>query len=779
MYPLKKESTPNKGTVGNIMTETIIKNDNLFVLNTNNTTYAFKVMEDCGYLEHLYYGRKISLENTDGLVEQRAFASGNSVVYEEGMNHLTLETVCLEYATLGKGDIREPMIEVRNTDGSNTLDFKYESAKILETKHVLKTMPSSIDDSNKAKTLEITCKDEVNRLVLKLYYSVFPECDVIARSAKLINEGNDDVRLDRMLSTLIDFDRNDFVFTSFHGAWAKEMQRFDTNVTAGKFEVSSYTGTSSSRSNPFVMLSDKNTTEDNGECYGFNLIYSGNHYESVSVNTFGMTRFSQGINPQNFEFIIKASDEFETPEAVFSYSKDGFNSLSHNMHDFVNEHIVRGNYKKKVRPVLLNSWEAAYFNINSSNLYKLAKAGKELGIELFVMDDGWFGNRNDDTSSLGDWDVNRKKLRGGLKPLVDKIKALGMDFGIWVEPEMVNVNSNLYAAHPDWTIDIDGKNHSEGRNQRILDFTREDVQDYIIGKMSALLISADISYVKWDMNRIFSDCYSRSLPKDRQGEVFHRYVLGLYRVMRTLTERFPNVLFEGCSSGGNRFDLGILCYFPQIWASDNTDALCRVEMQNNYTYGYPLSTISAHVSDVPNHQTQRKTPLETRFNVAAFSTFGYECNICELSKEEQDAIKEQIALYKQWREVFQYGKFYRGRTFDNMFGKSSVLSGNDGNLMEWTCVSEDKDKAVGMLFQKLIHPNTGLTYYKPNGLSEESKYRLTCKSGGVHEEHVMYGDSMMYAGVKLKQVYSGTGSNEDVRLVPDFGSNMFLISKET
>ena len=774
------------------MNEIIIKKDNLFVLNTNNTTYAFQVMEECGYLEHLYYGRKINLDNADGIKEQRYFAAGNSVFYEDGKCNFTLEDVCLEYSTLGKGDIREPMVEVRNSDGSNSLDFKYESAKILDSKYILKDMPSSIDESNIAKTLEVTCRDKDNKLVLKLFYSVFPECDVITRSAKIINEGDDEIRLDRMLSMLVDFNRSDFVFTSFHGAWGKEMQKHDITVTAGKYENSSYTGTSSNRSNPFVMLSAKNTTEDDGECYGFNLVYSGNHYESVSVSPYGKTRFVQGINPQNFEFVIKGSDEFECPEAIFSYSRNGFNSLSHNMHEFVNEHIVRGKYKKRVRPLLLNSWEAAYFDINSDNLYELAKTGKELGIELFVMDDGWFGERNDDTSSLGDWDVCERKLPGGLKPLVDKIKALGLDFGIWVEPEMINVNSRLYEAHPDWSIDIDGKSHSEGRNQRILDFTRVDVQDYIIDKMSAIFSSADISYVKWDMNRIFSDCYSRALPKDRQGEVFHRYVLGLYRVMKTLTERFPEILFEGCASGGNRFDLGILCYFPQIWASDDTDAICRAEMQNNYSYGYPLSSFTAHVSDIPNHQTLRQTPLETRFNVAAFAAFGYECNVCNLSEEEKEEIKGQIELYKEWREVIQFGTFYRGRSFDNMSERVSVLSGDDGNLMEWTCVSANKDRAVGMLLQKLIHPNAGFMYYKPNGLIEDAKYKMTSKQGaktytvashevkidGTYEAHVMFGDAMMYAGIRLRQAFSGTGYNENVRIITDFGSSMFLITKE-
>lgn len=795
------------------MEDMIIRLEDLFVLNTKNTTYAFRVNRETGILEHLYYGRKIRIDSEDGLIQQRFFAPGNTICYAEGINSFTLEDVSLEYSTLGKGDIREPMIEIRNSDGSNTIDFTYENANVLDHKHILNGMPSAVDDNENARTLEIVLRDNSSNLLLKLYYSVFYECNVITRSAKLINESSDTVKLNRMMSMLIDFDRSDFVFTSFHGAWAREMQKYDVNVPCGKFENSSFTGTSSNRSNPYVMLSDKNTTEDNGECYGFNLIYSGNHYESVSVNSYGKTRFVQGINPQNFEFVINSMEEFETPEVCFSYSNSGFNSLSHNMHDFVNEHIVRGKFKKKKRPVILNSWEASYFNIDSNSLYKLAKAGKELGIELFVMDDGWFGKRNDDTSSLGDWDVNEKKLAGGLKPLVDKIKALGLDFGIWVEPEMVNADSDLFRTHPDWAIDIDGRSHSEGRNQRILDLTRQDVQDYILEKMSALFSSADISYVKWDMNRIFSDCYSKSLPAERQGEVFHRYVLGLYRIMKTLTEKFPDILFEGCASGGNRFDLGILCYFPQIWASDNTDALCRAEMQNNYTYGYPLSTISSHVSDVPNHQTLRRTPLETRFNVASFSVLGYECNVCDLSKEDKDIIKDQISLYKELREILQYGTFYRGRSFGSSMTQGSVLSG-EGNLMEWTTVSKDQKMAVGMIFQKFLQPNSELMYYRPSGLIEDERYKLYnrkekhnikdfgnlintmspvhikpdsithniaahfVKLNGAFEEHIMYGDAMMYAGVKLKQSFSGTGYNENVRVFKDFGSNLFFMISE-
>jgi len=785
----------------------IRKIEDAFVLDTLNTTYAFRVNPRCGALEHLYYGRKIHINSAEEIAKKHAFASGDTICYENGKNDISLEDLCLEFSTYGKGDTRESMIDVVNSDGSSTLDFHFAGYEIIDGKHELDTLPCSYDDKDEVKTLKVVLKDEENELELNLYYSVFENSNIITRSAKLINNGSTSIRLNKMLSSLIDFSSYGYAFSTFNGAWAREMKKTDTVVNAGKLVNSSFCGTSSNHANPFVMLSEEKVTEDHGNCYGFNLIYSGNHYEAVEVNAFSKTRFVQGINPQGFEFIIDAGESFEAPEAVMTFSYEGYNGLSSNMHQFVRKHIVRGEYKNKKRPVLLNSWEASYFDINQNNLLKLAKAGKDVGIELFVMDDGWFGERNDDTSSLGDWDVNLKKLPGGLKGLCDKVKELGLDFGIWVEPEMISVKSRLYEKHPDWAMEIPGKGHSEGRNQRILDLSREDVQDFVIEKMTEVFNSADIKYVKWDMNRNFSDVYSSSLSKDRQGEVFHRYVMGLYRCMKTLTERFPSILFEGCSSGGNRFDLGILCYFPQIWASDNTDAMCRSEIQNGYSYGYPLSTIGAHVSGAPNHQTLRNTPLETRFNVAAFGVLGYECNLCDLKKEELDAIKKQISLYKEYREVLQFGQFYRGRSFSNEEG---MLSNND-SFMEWICVSEDKDKAVGMLLQKLVVPNSGQHFFKARGLDEASLYHVTTRDikhsikefgdlvNTISPVHIkpdsviqnvaskfvkmdsavtdvkMYGDELMYSGVKMAQSYSGTGFNDEVRIFQDFGSELFMI----
>ena len=785
-----------------------------FVLGTDNTTYCFRVMKT-GHLEHLYYGRKITLtcdEDADALIEKHAFMPGNSNAYDQENTNFSLEDIRLEMSSYGKGDIREPFIEVIHQDGSFTSDFLFEKADIDKGKAEYRTLPSSYDEKQEVDHLCVTLRDHQYSLVLELHYYVYEDCDVITRSARLINESDDEIRLTRLMSLQLDLDTPEYIYTTFTGAWTREMRRNDIRVTSGKHVNASYTGTSSNYANPFVMLSKSDTSEDAGDCYGFNLIYSGNHYETVEVNGYGKTRFVSGINPQSFCFKLAPGEDFEAPEAVMSYSHQGYNGMSHHMHKFVREHIVRGEWKNKIRPVLLNSWEAFYFDFNEHKLLQLAKAGKEVGIELFVMDDGWFGTRDDDTQSLGDWEANPKKLPGGLDGLVSKVRELGLDFGIWVEPEMVNVKSKLHEAHPDWTLHIPEKPHSEGRNQRILDLTREDVQDYIIEAMSKVFSVEGISYVKWDMNRTFTDYYSSALPADRQGETAHRYVMGLYRCMRELTERFPHILFEGCSAGGNRFDLGILCYFPQIWASDDTDAVCRAEIQTGYSYGYPMSVVSAHVSGCPNHQTLRNAPLETRFQVAGFGVCGYECNFCDMKKEELDAVKAQIALYKQWREVLQTGTFYRGRTFaDGKNGSGSCLGRAEGDVAEWTCVSDDRTKAVGFLMHKLVIPNTQYEYYRAKGLDPDVRYHFHnralkydvrefgdlintvspvhvrqdslvhkaiakfVKMDGEIENCYAYGDTLMYGGVRLKQAFGGTGYSGEVRHFPDFASRIYLM----
>lgn len=783
-----------------------------FFLQTAHSTYGMRIMET-RHLEHLYYGERITVDEADPsscapLVMQRAFAPGNTCVYTKEHPQISLEDVCLEVGTCGRGDIREPFLKVRFADGSVTSDFTFVSFEVLTLKNRDERMQASglphsysEEESFTSECLHIILQDVINHLELQLFYTMYEDCDVITRSACLLNHSDTFVTIERCMSAQLDLTEDYSVVTHFSGAWAREMHREQIMLSSGKFVNSSYTGTSSNRANPFMILSPENTCETSGPCIGSNLIYSGNHYEALEKDSYGKLRFVTGINPQSFSWQLAPEESFYTPEAVISFSAEGFRGLSRQLHSFIREHIVRGVWKHKPRPVLLNSWEACYFKIDEKKLLQLAKAGKDVGIELFVMDDGWFLGRNDDTSSLGDWEASPKKLPGGIASLSKKIKDLGMDFGIWVEPEMISENSKLYKEHPDWAMRIPGHPHSEGRNQCILDLCNPEVKQYVIEQMTKVFSSGDIRYVKWDMNRIFSDIYAPSLPAERQGETAHRYVLGMYQIMEELTTRFPEILFEGCSAGGNRFDLGILCYFPQIWASDNTDALCRTEIQNNYSYGYPLSVFTAHVSSCPNHQTLRITPLESRFQVASFGILGYECNLRDLSKKELQEIREQIALYKKWQEVFQFGTFYRG--------VKNEVSGEE--TLSWTCVSSDGRRAVGLFFQRLATPNQSHACYKPVGLLSDVKYHfysrnikynlkdfgdlvntvspVHIKQGsalqeilsrfvnieGEKENLTAYGDTLMRAGIALKPAFAGTGYNSDTRLFPDFSSRMYFM----
>ena len=779
----------------------IQRSGNLFALHTANTTYAFHILPS-GHAEHLYYGCRFELDREEDaviLTEKRACLPGNAVCYSPEYPALGLEDVCLEMSAHGKGDIREPFIEVTHADGSYTSDFLFDGAEILEGKKPFETLPGSYSDDGGVEELVITLKDRQYDLTLELHYFVYEKYDVISRSAKLVNTSEEEITLERLMSLQLDFSRADWVFTTFHGAWAREMKKHEMPVGMCKLVNESYCGTSSNRANPFVMLSKKDTGEDRGDCYGFNLVYSGNHYEAVEESAFGKMRLVTGINPRSFQFHLAPGDFFEAPEAVMTYSPDGFNGMSVNMHGFVRNCIVRGQWKHKPRPVLLNSWEAAYFDINEHKLLNLARAGKDVGVELFVMDDGWFGTRDNDTQALGDWFANTKKLPQGVAGLAKKVNALGLDFGLWVEPEMVNTNSDLYRAHPEWVMEIPGKPHSESRTQRILDFCNPQVVEFMTERMTEVFSSGNVAYVKWDMNRIFSDYYSQYLPAGRQKEVGHRYIMGVYRMLEELNRRFPKILFEGCASGGNRFDLGMLCYFPQIWASDDSDAIYRVDAQTGYSYGYPMSTVTAHVSDCPNHQTLRVTPLTTRFHVAAFGVLGYECHLGEMSREDIKEIAQQIELYKKWREVLQYGTFYRGRS--------------GGNIYEWTCVSPDRKKAVGMVLQVLVNPNTSFETYQPRGLDPDARYHFTnrqlefnlkefgslinqvspihirqnsllhnaasafVKMKGEKEDCVATGRMLMDGSVKLKQGFGATGYADDIRFFKDFASRMYFMEE--
>ncbi|MBQ2570484.1 MAG: alpha-galactosidase, partial [Ruminococcus sp.] len=758
-------------------------------------TYLFAVTPS-RHLEHLYYGGKIPVDKAEDCApfrERHEFELGNCISYDKKFPGVMLEDMCLEMSGAGHGDIREPFVSLVYPDGSRSVDFLYEKSTLSNQKEPLQTLPCAYTENGKTEHLIVELRD--GALVMELHYTVYPACDVITRSAVLLNEG-DKVQVERLMSMQLDMPFGGAAVTSFHGAWGREMNRHTAALPVGKLVLESRTGCSSNRVNPFFMVHSPDANEASGSVYGFNLIYSGNHYAAAEVNAYGKTRIVSGIQPEGFRWLLEKDGRFETPEAVMTYSENGFTGQSQNMHRFVRDHIVRGVWRDRPRPVLLNSWEACYFNINEKSLVSMARSAKDLGVELLVMDDGWFGERDNDRCSLGDWTPSVKKLPGGLRSLAEKIIAEGLKFGIWVEPEMVNTDSRLYRKHPDWAMAIPGKRHSEGRTQRVLDLANPEVQDFLIQKMSEVFSSAPVSYVKWDMNRIFSDVFSPYLPAERQGETAHRYIMGLYRVMKALTEQFPDILFEGCASGGNRFDLGILCYFPQIWGSDNTDAISRAHIQEGYSYGYPLSCVGAHVSASPNHQTLRETPLETRFAVAAFGMLGYEYDVRDLSAEQKQKIKEQIALYKRWRKVLQNGQFYRLQ---------------EGNLHQWMCVSPTKKYAVALLLQELITPNTQTQRLVARGLDAQTKYKFynrpehvnvklfgslintvapihikqdsllhnviakRVKMDGETDVYTASGEQLMRSGVALSPMFGGTGFNDKVRVFPDFAARLYFM----
>ncbi|MBE6055263.1 MAG: alpha-galactosidase [Clostridium sartagoforme] len=776
----------------------MIKGDRVFHLNTKDTSYIFRVLEN-GYLENLHYGNKIrECKDYSLLYKKSTIPEGNSISYSKEFPNINLDNICLEYSGIGKGDLRESPIEIVFEDGTFVTDFRFLESRSYTGKKKIPGLPSSYSIDDKCDTLEIDLLDEESKVMLTLYYHTFYESNVITRSVKVSNLSEKNIALNKVMSMQLDIPNYQYSMITFSGTWAREMQKNIIKLESGIYINDSKGGTSSNRHNPFVIFKGKDTGENHGSCYGLNLIYSGNHIEVAEVNYANKLRIQTGINPYCFNFNVAPGESFYTPEAVLSYSKEGLNGLSNNMHKFVKDNIIPVNFKNKERPVLINSWEAHYFEFDDKKLISLAKEAANLGIELFVLDDGWFGERNDDTSSLGDWYVNESKLSKGLQGLCKEINSLGMEFGLWLEPEMISENSKLYKNHPDWAINIPYRKSSVGRNQFILDLSRSEVREYLIEAITKVLESANITYVKWDMNRNFSDMYSKNLSN--QGELFHKYVLGLYEVIEAIQEKFPNILFEGCSAGGNRFDLGMLCYMPQIWASDNTDASERIKIQNNLSYGYPQCTFGAHVSDCPNHQTLRNISLETRFNVAAFGLLGYELNLKSLDSLTKKAIKDQIEFYKKYRNLLQFGELYR---VENVYY----------NVTTWIIIEENKGSGILMYYQdkQISHPNDDIlrtyklsedTYYKVSIRKQKINIKafgnlinhvtpIEIKNGGMiqhfiskvynyeteNEEFFAYGDMLNEVGFMPKEQFSGCGVNENVRLMGDYSSRLFLIRK--
>ncbi|MBQ5543011.1 MAG: alpha-galactosidase [Erysipelotrichales bacterium] len=625
----------------------IFETNLLFELKTDHTSYLFRITR-FGHPEHLHYGRILSDAEKEEILARDHGTFGNTILYDTEDDKYCLDNQPLEYGTEGRGDLREPSLIIRTKDGSSTLDLLYVSHTVHKGTIPMKcSLPVSY---GAAETLETVYRDPVTGAELKEYYSVYPKEDVITRRCVLTNGGDEEISLRKMMSFSLDTTEKDLVWMTFGGHWANEMNLTEREIKAGTYVHSSRTGFSSSYANPGSILRKKDTNDRAGEAWGINLVYSGNHYTSVSAGPFGFTRIMSGILPENFEQNLAPDESFETPEAVLCYTDQGLNDLSDRFHRFVVNHIVRGYYKGRIRPILINSWESFYFDVNEKNLAELAKTAAGLGIELFVLDDGWFKNRNDDHAGLGDYETDARKFPHGLKTVADQIRDLGMMFGIWIEPEAVNPDSDLYRAHPEYAMAEKDRKPVFGRNELHLDLTKKEVREYIKENVCRLIQDLDAEYIKWDMNRQMS-VYT--------GEKAHAYILGLYEILEEITGRFPKLLLESCASGGNRFDLGMLCYSPQAWLSDNTDPIERQRMQRNAGYLYPVSAMGAHASASPNHQTGRVTPLSTRFHTAVFGAFGYELDLNRLSEEEREEIRAEIRFYKKYRVVFQWGRSFR------------------------------------------------------------------------------------------------------------------------
>ncbi len=702
----------------------------LFKLDAKNTSYVFGATDD-GYLIHAYYGKKIEDEDLTYLL--RLTENPWTLKTNARDKGTFMDAHAFEYPCHGTGDYREPCLMVMDDEGMTTTDLRYVSHKVYKGKPALEGMPATFANENEAETLEITCIDKHTGLEAVLVYTAFNDLDVITRSVRLKNNGTAPLNVKRVLSACVDFDNDGYDFITLNGSWARERVMERCRLHHGKQGVDSVKGESSHQNNPFVALVSHNADEDNGEAYGFNFVYSGNFFAQAEVTQHKYTRLVMGINHFDFNWLLEAGEEFVAPEVVMVYSSEGIGAMSRTFHDLYREHLIRGEYKDKRRPILINNWEATYFNFDTEKLIDIAKEASKLGIEMLVMDDGWFGHRDADNSSLGDWFVYEKKIKGGLKYLVDEVNKLGMKFGIWFEPEMISPDSELYKAHPDWAIQVQGRELSMSREQYVLDYSNKEVRDHIYGMMKKILDSANIEYIKWDMNRQLTEVGSTTLPKNRQRELWHRYVLGVYDVMNRLTIDYPHILLENCSGGGARFDPAMLYYSPQIWCSDDTDAIERLKIQHGTSICYPASAMGAHVSDCPNHTVGRSTPFATRGNVAMVGTFGYELDVTRIPQEDRDAIPGQIAQFNKYNPIIRTGDQYRiGNVFeDNMWDA-------------WMFVAKDKSEAVFTFVQVLGRPNYRNRRVKLKGLDSKAMYRNE-ETGEIHS-----GSALMNAGIFME-----------------------------
>lgn len=685
-------------------------NNQIFSLHTKHSTYQMKVDRD--FLIHTYYGPYVGDSDMSYLARciDRGFSGNPDGITDKGYS---LDTQLLEYPSYGTGDFRNDCLRVAYADGSQVTDLKYVSHEIKEGKYGLEGLPAMYQGEENVQTLEVVLQDVYKKLEVILYYGVFENLDVITRACKIVNKGEDKVNLLRAYSMCLDFNNKDMDFVHFYGRHAMERIMERTPLHHGLQSVGSRRGFSSHQHNPFVILCSHNAGEDHGNCYGASFVYSGNFAAEAEVTQADCTRMTMGIHDAQFNFELQPQESFTAPEVMLSFSSEGLGKLSQNYHKAIRYHICRGKYKTARRPILINNWEATYFNFNTEKLLDIAREAKKLGVEMLVMDDGWFGKREDDVSGLGDWFVNEKKLGGKLKELVDGVNEIGLKFGIWFEPEMISEDSDLYRAHPDWALQIPGRAPTRGRQQLVLDFSREDVRTYIFDRMCEILESSNIEYVKWDANRHLTDVWSALLPAERQGEVFHRFILGLYDFLEKITQRFPNVLFEGCSGGGGRFDAGMMYYHPQIWCSDDTDAVERLEIQYGTSFAYPVSTMGAHVSVCPNHQTGRSVSMKTRGVVAMSGTFGYELDITKLSEEDKQTVKEQIEAFKKYYDLIQNGDYYR-----------LTDDGRKSPFVAWEFVSADKKEALLNVVVLRTKANPILHTVYARGLEADMMYQV-------------------------------------------------------
>ncbi len=720
-----------------------------FHLTNDHVSYIFRVMEN-EQLEHLYYGSRIHDRASFLYLHEETMRSQMSINSPEP-SILSMQYTKQEMPVYGTGDYRAPALCIRRANGSRISDFKYQGYEIIGGKPDILPLPSTyVEEKDEADTLKIHLYEAVSETELILSYTLFRHLPVITRNVTIVQKGDENISLEQAMSMSVEWNDMEFDMVTLSGGWARERYVKRQSLEMGIRSIESLNGTcSGAEHNPFVALARMDATESVGEVYGFNFVYSGNFLAQTEVSTFDMTRFSMGINPQNFDWTLKKDESFTTPEVVMVYSREGFGGMSRTFHKLYREHLMNRHWKNKVRPILLNNWEATYFDFDEDKLLAIAKKAKEVGVELFVLDDGWFGARDDDRRGLGDWFVNLKKLPSGIDGLSRKIEKLGLQFGLWVELEMVNKDSDLYRAHPDWIISDDGHFQSHARHQYVLDYSKDEVVEAIYEMVSKLLRESRISYIKWDMNRYMTEPYS--------GEVMHRYILGLYRLYARLTEEFPHVLFESCASGGARFDAGLMYFAPQTWTSDDTDANERRKIQYGTSFVYPLVTMGSHVSAVPNHQLYRRTPLDSRANIAYFGTFGYELDLNLLTEEEIEIVRRQVEFMKANRALIQTdGELYRLISpFPNVNAHRSA-SGND---MAWMVVSKDKKHAIAAYYQSLNKVNASWLRLRLQGLDSECCYRVlwndaaVVEFGGNTEKHVLvheaYGDELMNVGIVI------------------------------